>query len=40
MFEQAFKNLDDARWELGNPSDIGKLFAGVQKYLYEKSKVA
>ncbi len=51
MFEQAFKNIDDilrgvhdsiadAVADLGRPEEIGKVFAGFQKYLYQQQAAA
>jgi hypothetical protein len=34
MFEQAFKNIDIVA-DLGRPDEIGRAFAGFQKYLYQ-----
>ena len=33
-------SIADAVAELGNPEDIGKVFAGFQKYLYQQQIVA
>ena len=40
LLELKYGGIHDAVRELGDASEIGKLFAGFQKYLYEKSKVA
>ena len=40
LLELKYGGIHDAVRELGNASEIGKLFAGFQKYLYEKQKSA
>ena len=33
-------SLSDAVADLGEPGEIGKVFSGFQKYLYERQSVA
>jgi type I restriction enzyme, R subunit len=40
LLELKYGGIHDAVRELGDASEIGKLFAGFQKYLYEKQKSA
>ena len=40
LLELKYGGIHDAVRELGDASEIGKLFAGFQKYLYEKCTVA
>ena len=35
MFEQVFRDIDDAVKEFGSIAGIREMFAGVQQYLYE-----